>query len=574
VPERKLLIPMSPLLHRNPLSALLRTCSPALLLALLPLAAAAQPDDERLPDLTPSVFEIQGELEIDLPQLERQPLSGFGPPPRSYVVPAERQPATRPYGPPFDGLPALALAAPPDPRADLPEGRTFRVEVGAGIEAARYARLDAAGRAGPAILFLSGAYDGVGPTVSFGDEPPDDDGEVRFDRFDVRGGARSTGAIRGGLEGRYARDAYSLPFLGTEFEPERTVSHGAVTGTLDVEGETPAALRLGVARTSADDEGLAGGGGATPAGLRFDGAGHVEVLRRLVRLEGAFGTSSFSSAVGQDGLFDYEAGLVLQAHRPGGAAFALGVRLLGYEVSSDGGAGASTTVFAPVARVEVPVGLSARLFAFTEPGLTQRGFADLLTENPYTVLALLAPDVHTVDAQAGVEVRAGIVGFKAYGGATFSPTRQFFEQSGGLYAPAYDNARVFSVGADVTVATASGVEATAGVAYRDGQLTDFDEAIPFFAATVGRLGLQVPFDRGRGRLGLAAYGEGSRPTTRSPEGRPLADGWATLTAYGAYELAGGVSVVLRGERLLGHAERWPGFPQVPFAVMAGLRFSR
>src|SRR5690606_15266325 len=40
------------------------------LLLLAPLAAAAQPD-ERLPDLTPSVFEIQGELEIDLPQLER-----------------------------------------------------------------------------------------------------------------------------------------------------------------------------------------------------------------------------------------------------------------------------------------------------------------------------------------------------------------------------------------------------------------------------------------------------------------------------------------------------------------------
>ncbi|MDX1419312.1 MAG: hypothetical protein R3181_05045, partial [Rubricoccaceae bacterium] len=125
------------------------------LLLLAPLAAAAQPDDERLPDLTPSVFEIQGELEIDLPQLERQPLSGFGPPPRTYVVPAERPPATRPYGPPFDGLPALALAPPPDPRADLPAGQSLRAEAGAGLGGARYARLDAAGNAGGAVVFFS-----------------------------------------------------------------------------------------------------------------------------------------------------------------------------------------------------------------------------------------------------------------------------------------------------------------------------------------------------------------------------------------------------------------------------------
>ena len=129
-----------------------------LVAALAPGAALAQPDDERLPDLTPSEFEIQGELEINLPQLERQPLSGFGPPPRTYVVPAEREPATRPYGPGFEGLPALALAPPPDPSADLPEGHRFRAEAGAGLEAARYARLDVGGRAGPALFFASGPY--------------------------------------------------------------------------------------------------------------------------------------------------------------------------------------------------------------------------------------------------------------------------------------------------------------------------------------------------------------------------------------------------------------------------------
>ncbi|MDX1420862.1 MAG: hypothetical protein R3181_12920, partial [Rubricoccaceae bacterium] len=414
-----------------------------------------------------------------------------------------------------------------------------------------------------------------GPSVAFGDEPPDADGEVRFDRVGLHAGVRSTGLVRGGLEGRYVRDTYSLPGLGAfAVEPERTISHAAAEGTLDVDGTTPAALRASVGHTSVSDDVLGDDATTNPAETRLAGSGHVEVLQRLVRLEGAVGASSFSSAASQDDLLDYEAGLVLQAHRRSGAQFALGARVLGYRVTDLVGGTTTTTVIAPVARVEVPLGLAARLFALTDPGLGRRGYADVFAENPYLVAPLLAPDVNTVDAQAGLEVRSGILGLRAHAGATFSPTRLLFARdAAGLYAAEYADARVLSLGGDVTVATASGVEATAGVAVRDGQLTEFDEAIPFFARTVGRAGLQVPFDGGRGRVGLAAYAEGSRPTTRSADG-PTADGWATLSAYGTYALSGGLSLVLRGERLLGQAERWPGFPQVPFAVMAGVRYAR
>src|SRR5690606_1164209 len=234
----------------------------------------------------------------------------------------------------------------------------------------------AAGRAGPALLSFSGRYDGIGETIAFGDEPPPTDGEVRFGRFDVRGGVRSTGTVRGGIEARYARDSYGLPFLTAALEPERAIALAAVTGTLEANGATPAALRLGASHTRLDDE--LSTATADPAETRFEGAGHVEVLRRLVRVEGAFGTSSFSSAVGQDGLLGYEAGLLLQAHRPGGASFALGARALGYRVSNPGGTTTTTNVIAPVARVELPVGLAARVFAFTDPALAQRGFDDLL----------------------------------------------------------------------------------------------------------------------------------------------------------------------------------------------------
>jgi hypothetical protein len=437
------------------------------------------------------------------------------------------------------------------------------------------------------LLFASGAYDGAGATVLFGDEAPSGDDEVRYDRFDGRGGLRSTGPVRAGLEARYARDAYSLPNVdGTgAFEPERTISHAALHGTLDVDGTTPAALRLGVARTAygTDFTGDGEGASAPDPELRFDGGGHVEVLRGPVRVEGAVGAASFVEGSGGADLLDYEAGVVLQAHRPGGATFALGARVLGYQTSFENGGDVSTTVVAPVARVEVPIGLAVRAFAYTEPGVAQRTFATFFADNPYAILesltttsrAALVPDVHTVDARGGVEVRSGLVGFRAYAGAVYSPTRLFFvEGARGLYRPEYDDARVFEGGADVTVATDTGVEVSAGFAFRDGLLTAFDEQLPYFASTVGRAGLQVPFARGRGRLGLSAYGEGARPTTRSEDGRPLASGWATLSLYGTYDLAGGFGLAVRGERLLGEAERWPGYPQVPYAVMVGVRLLR
>ena len=80
-----------------------------LAVALLTPAALSQPEPQRLPDLTPRVFTIEGVVEAALPQIERQPLTGFGPPPRTYVVPADRRAHVGPYGPDLAGLRIPAL---------------------------------------------------------------------------------------------------------------------------------------------------------------------------------------------------------------------------------------------------------------------------------------------------------------------------------------------------------------------------------------------------------------------------------------------------------------------------------
>jgi len=278
---------------------------------------------------------------------------------------------------------------------------------------------------------------------------------------------------------------------------------------------------------------------------------------------------------GSDGtdVFDYNAGLILQTYTAGGAQFKAGARVLGYSTSLQNG-NASSTIFAPVASVEFPLGASGRLFAFTDPHVEQRGVFDLLEANPFAEIGFLAPDIHTIDGEAGIELRSGSVGLKVYGGATFSPTRQFFERNKGtgLFATNYAKARTIVGGADVSFVTLGGIELSAGGALRNGSLTELDQALPYYASTVGRVGAQVPFASGRGRVGLSAYFEGERPVDRV-ETRML-PGFGTLSVNAAYEFTHGLSLVLRGEHLVGDAERWEGFPQASTTILGGIRLVR
>lgn len=539
---------------------------------LLALPSWAQ-DGERLPDLTPTSFEITGDVEINLPQLERQPLSGFGPPPRTYVVPAERRSVSRAYGPSLAGLPTLRLAPPPDPVSLLVAGRSVRVEGGFGTEVARYGRVDVAtgGRGG--TFFLQGDYDGISPTVEVG--APASEDYVEYERFGARAGYQTGGAVRAGLELGAVQDRFSLP-PAIAPTTERTVSSFDAIGSLKADATTsvPASLRLRFARTEATYDAAPG----NPTVLsdpetRFEATGTAEFARQLIRVEGGVGTSQFIDASGETDLMDYNGGLLLQANRGSGPQFVIGVRALGYTTSLLNG-NAETTTFAPVGHVVLPLGETVTVFARSEPTLERRDLLGFLSTNPYAFPAFLAPDVHSVDAQAGFSIRRGALGLTLYGGAQISPTRLFFTQEGGtsLYEPSYERARTVQAGADLTVATPSGVEFSAGFAVRDGELTDFSESLPFYASTVGRAALVIPFAEGRGRLGMSLYAEGTRPVDRT--GLVEAPSWASLSAEGSYELGAGFGVVLRGDRLAGSQEQWPGYPQAPFVVMGGVRFVR
>ena len=522
--------------------------APCLLALLLPALAAAQPgDDERLPSLTPRVFESRGTVRVSLPDLERQPLSGFGPPPRTYVVPAEREPATRPFTADPDGLPAYALDAPPEPAVAVRDPNVFRAEGGAGSRTARYGRLDVATTGASGQFFVDADYDGVaGGDVGF-------DERVGRDALAVRAGGQSFGAGRVRIEGHAVVDRYSTPVTADFERRERRVlgaeagvaGFGAVAYDAEVRFE-----QSRLARTDGTEETTEG---------RVEGTARVGFFGDRVRLDAAGGTSGLGSG-GADVQYG-SAGAAVALGRPGGASLVVGARALGYDGTNEG----RSQSVGPVVDLSVPLA-RLRVFATNTPRLAARSLSDVADLNPFVAPdPLLVPDVLPVDARAGVEVggasaTGGAVRLRAFGLGLYAPTFLVFERGGdGLYAEDYVEATVYGVGADAVVTAPSGVEATAD-----------DGDVPFYAALVGRAGVAVPFPRGR--VGLAAYAEGPRPTRRVGGGD--APAWGLVSLDARYDVAGPVSVTLRGERLVGEAERWPGFPRPPFAVLLGLRLAR
>lgn len=539
------------------------------ILVLLPLFVHAQ---ENLPDLTPTEFEITGELEISLPNLERQPLSGFGPPPR--VANVDHDATVLAYNPSFYGVPVLRLPAPLAPEFSLADSRLLRAEGGFGIDVARYGRFDLS----LDNAFVDFDYNGLGNTVELG-SPETPESFVTFSSFDLEGGVHTTDGIQAGATGWFRRNEYSMPGVSATLANRTSMTLGAegTVGT-SVGSSVPALLRMGISQSRLenefDDPACEGCDELEPTSLlAFSADGQAEFLNRLIRVEAGAGTSDIAdNETGRD-IFDYNTGLVVQGHFDGGAEITVGARVLGYETSFTNG-DASSSLFAPVGSFSLPIGTSARLYAATDPHVERQSVWTQAEANPFVSPMFIAPNVHTVDGEGGLELRSNHIGFRAFGGVRISPTLGVFERNptSGLYDVAYAEARTVEGGVDVTILGPAGIEFSAGGSFRDGMLTEFDESIPYFASTIGRLGLQIPFMEGKGRIGGAAYFEGERPIDRS--GSIMAPAFGRLTLDGAYTFWNGVSIVIRGERLLGRAEQWQGYPQASYSVMGGIRFVR
>ena len=512
--------------------------------ALAPAALAQPADGDRLPSLTPQEFVIRGTVQIDLPQIERQPLTGFGPPPRVFVVPADRTTTDLAFAPDPDALPDLGLDAPTEPPLDIPTPRRLRAEAGGGTQAARYGRLDLDLSGAGGQFYVDADYDGLGG----GDIDID---RVDDDRLDLRAGGRTFGAARLSLDARVAADSYTLPGAGRFLaQSRRERRHASVSGGLEGVGATPYAVRLGYAANALGPTDDALGEGDSEG--RFDAS--VRVAPGPVRLDATGGVSGDGGA-GSSVRYGSGGG-ALALGRPDGARLTLGARGMTY---ANDDANSSSTTAGPIVDLALPLGPTATVFAVNDPRLAVRSLFDVSAENAYVGEApRLAPDVFVADARAGLALALGAARLRFYGLGQYTPTRLAFGLDGdGLFTPSYVSATVFGGGADLALVTSGGVSASAGVEFRESEV-DGGGDLPFLAALVGRGSLAVPFAQSRGRVGLSVHAEGARAA--SIGGTDDADPFALVALDARYDVAGPFAVTLRGERLLGTVERWPGFP--------------
>ena len=544
----------------SPLSAMARlhlaASAAALLLATAPGAHAQTPQPERLPSLSPGVFEVRGPVRVSLPQIERQPLSGFGPALPVFSVGA-RQSVDRPFAPDLDALPDLSIPEPPEPPVSLATVTRNRLEAGAGSQYARYGRADLTFGGEGGEFYLDADYDGL----SANDLRVQQDNVVDFDRIAVSAGGRSFAPGRLRLDGHARVDRYALPGLSTPLEDRVRREFGVVAGfsgtgrtAFDVEaGYTNAYLDQ---TSGLDDE---------TTENRVDLNGALTFFDRSLQLDVAGGTSGLEGGLGSDLRYG-AAGVAVGIERASGLRLLAGLRGLTYRTSEAAGDGLADQV-GPIVDLQLPLG-PLRVFATNDPHLAVRSVSTLSDENPFVAGPLaLAPDVMTVDAQGGVEARAGALRARGFATAMYAPTYLVFERApAGLYAQDLVRARSIGLGGDATLLLPSGVALTAGVEARNGRRVGGGD-LAFYAPFVGHASVAVPFSRGR--IGLAAYAEGKRPTDAS--GQTDADAWTRLELDARYDVTGPFSVVVRGQQLVGSYEAWPGFRQPGFAIEAGVR---
>jgi hypothetical protein len=558
----------------------MRRCLLALVLLAAPPALAQQ--DERLPDLTPREFTIVGDLQISLPDLERQPLRGFAPPPRTYVVPADRQPFVAPYAQRVDDLPEMPLSPPAAPSIVRAVPRLGQIDLAAGTHLGRRGRLTLSGGG----IGVDVNYDGFSDFAPFEDRADlttnadNLTGRISFSAGDVlRFGVAVDGAYHQyGLLGAYP----TTLFADLISYPERRRLH-TVGAEGSLEGAFPAFPFLVATRYESNSlrdlpERSRRESDVDPIGLDEE--------RLVVATSFSPGPLEVDGALGLSGLGGEGLGASL-AHLDAGGTFglpigagrlAVGARVFGFDASEANG-GVSMIRVGPVAEFDLPLAGGVRAFARTRAGATARSVGDLFGENPYAEPApVLAPDLHLVDAEGGFEVQRTGLRLTLFGGARLSSHLLYFERMGEpssvftpparLYAAHYDEAALLRGGTNVTVYGPGNISASAGVEVRASRLTAQDRAIPFVAPLAGRLSLAVPFDNTRGLLQASLYAESARPTGIADERAPS---WADVTVEGHYRFAGRFGLLVRADHLGVRAERWPGFPNPPTVITAGLR---
>lgn len=584
-------IHMSRPLTRRPF-ALLGTLTFLLLLwsAVPPSGALAQEQQEQqeeqaqqqpaLPDIAPREIEIRGQLQISLPSLQRQPLSGFNPPPRIPSISETRVPYVEPYEQAQSSLPQT-LPEPPGMQATLQRpAPPLNGELAAG--GGRYFTRHAHGKlwaplTGHESFTLRGQYQG-----SNGHTPFDQSNvEAPYDTFEGTVAFRSQhpgftfDAELGGFLDTYTlygRERLTQPI------PDREGRGLTLSLDLQTHGRVPVELRgeLQGASYDTDFQPDATQGDSTFADRRLllDGQtvlplqGHPTTLDATFEMGGIGPDASLSDDVTQ-----LDGGLRTEIVSAQAFTFAAGARLLTFSATLPPTAATrSRTYVAPAVQVDWHPQPGFSVYLQNTPALTSNRLADLYQENPYLISSpVILPTIYTTDAEAGLRWYRGRWQIAAQGGYRYAPSYRFFQSTGTqLFSVGYGSARIIHAGAEVSIQQTQGVEMLVGATVRDGQLNGPGVSIPYFAPLTARAMLSYAFNDQRGQIRLTSRFESVRYVDIAESEQ--VDAFFDLDIEASYDLTSSLGLTVQVKNLSTETlEQWKGYPQAPLVIGSGLR---
>ncbi len=577
------------------------------LMLMRPTATLAQQNEEEpseeqpaqaLPTIAPQEIEILGTLEIGLPSLERQPLTGFNPPPRIPAPSTDRTPYLGDYEQDRSDLPQ-DLPAPPPIESTLEQPApplNGELEAGGG----RYFTRHAEGR----------LWAPLSPTESFtveatyrgtnGHEPFDDDPSIEtpHDTFEGTLGLQSQRdafIARAQIGGFF--DTYTLygtqtggsSLSGTPLDqPDREGRGGSAEVMLSTYTRMPVTLTAAFERSDYETTYLE----TAPDGIleaardenRFSIGGTADLpLIYPTTIDANF--SWFSVGSSSQTIYDawhLDGGGESTVYETGATSLAIGARLLTNDLSpsgtpADSATDQSSTYVTPTFDAEWQSPTGASLYLRNTPGIDANALGRLFQDNPYLVFEpVTQPTIRTTDVEAGVRYYTGRLQLAAHGGYAYSPNFQFFESTAqapytrGLFDARYASARIISAGAEASLQRLNGIDLVLGLTYRNGQLTDTDAAIPHFAPITGRAVFSYAFDDQRGHLQLVGHFESPRYLDRSETTET--DAYFDLDFKAAYDLTESLGLTFQVQNMSpSTTERWPRYERPPLALSAGMR---
>ncbi len=553
----------------------------------------AERDTTILPSIAPQEVELRGQLETRFPQLERQPLVGFNPPPRVPIISGDRTPLIGEYRQDTADLPGSPLRQPDIATRSFDTGEplTGSIEALSGRFFDRQSRVRVHGAVSDELRLTAAlnyrGSEGHTPEGALTDATSASDdlnanAGLQWQRSAVRADVEA-----GGLYQQY--NLFGATQEGMSQVPTRSARGFNLRGGIDVDRPDRVSIdsELGVSLTTVESDRIAlepeqasrAATSASESRIEGEALARIPISQFSVQLQGLFDGSNldldgFGTSNGW--LYRFAGGGSLAWHPLRDLEVRAGAKVFGYSddvfVSGDG---REEIFVAPDVSLDWYPGQGVHVYAYNEPGTDRHDLRSTFSASPFLENApTLRPTVRLWDAEGGVRAFFGPVQLGAHAGYEQNPTRRFFAtrttEGSVQMQQLHGEARVLSVGASASFTLPIGTQTSLRYVYQDAELTELNSRIPYVATHVATLAVTQPFAERRGRVTIEGTMEEDR-IARVGSSETL-DTYLSLNARASYDVNEVFSIVGRVDNIIGSTlERWEAHPEAPQTVSLGLR---